>query len=95
VAKKPTDTVQLKLRFPEALRRQLVRAAADHNQSLNSEIVGRLYGSFRSEGDRAEVIAKYLFSVLQEDGVLDRMIEMDKEAEAEMAAYDEWKERAR
>jgi hypothetical protein len=49
VARKPTDTVQLKLRFPEALRRQLERAAKANDRSLNLEIVGRLEGSFHSD----------------------------------------------
>jgi Arc-like DNA binding domain len=49
MARKPTDTVQLKLRFPEALRRQLERAAKANDRSLNSEIVGRLEGSFSSD----------------------------------------------
>lgn len=46
MARKPTDTVQLKLRFPEALRRQLERAAKANDRSLNLEIVSRLEGSF-------------------------------------------------
>lgn len=37
--KKPTDTVQLKLRFPEGLRRRLVQTASANERSLNSEIV--------------------------------------------------------
>jgi hypothetical protein len=49
MARKPTDTVQLKLRFPEALRRQLERAAAPKDESMNAEIVHRLEESFRTE----------------------------------------------
>jgi hypothetical protein len=49
MARKPTDTVQLKLRFSEALRRRLERAAKANNRSLNSEIVGRLEDSFSSD----------------------------------------------
>jgi hypothetical protein len=49
MAKKLMDTVQLKLRFPEAIRRQLERAAATNKRSMNSEIVSRLEASFRRE----------------------------------------------
>jgi Arc-like DNA binding dprotein len=51
MARKPTDTVQLKLRFSEALRRRLEREAKDREHSLNSEIVNRLAQSFRKEDD--------------------------------------------
>src|SRR5215831_6623744 len=53
--KKPTDTVQLKLRFLEALRRRLERAAKANDQSLNAEIVSRLDQSFRKEDDANRV----------------------------------------
>src|SRR5438128_1897052 len=43
--RKATDTIQLKLRFSEALRRRLERAKSD-GRSLNSEIVHRLEQSF-------------------------------------------------
>jgi Arc-like DNA binding domain len=49
MARKPTDTVQLNLRFPESLRRRLERAADANDCSLNSEIVHRLEQSFRRE----------------------------------------------
>jgi hypothetical protein len=42
MARKPTDTVQLKLRFSEALRRRLERAAAREGRSMNAEIIHRL-----------------------------------------------------
>jgi Arc-like DNA binding domain len=46
LARKLTDTVQLKLRFEEGLRRRLEREAASHNCSMNAEIVSRLQASF-------------------------------------------------
>lgn len=49
MARKPSDTVQLKLRFPEALRRQLERAARANDHSMNSEIIHRLERSFHSD----------------------------------------------
>jgi hypothetical protein len=42
MARKPTDVVQLKLRFPEALRRRLARLARENRRSMNSEIILRL-----------------------------------------------------
>jgi hypothetical protein len=47
MVRKPTDTVQLKLRFSEALRRRLEREAARNNRSMNTEIIHRLEESFR------------------------------------------------
>jgi hypothetical protein len=47
MARKPTDMVQLKLRFSEALRRRLEREAARNNRSMNTEIIHRLEESFR------------------------------------------------
>ena len=49
MAWKPTDTVHLNLRYPEALRRRLERAAKNSGRSLNTEIVERLEQSFRRE----------------------------------------------
>jgi hypothetical protein len=46
VKRKKTDTVQLKLRIREALRRRLETAAKAADISLNSEMVRRLEGSF-------------------------------------------------
>ena len=42
MARKPTDEVQLKLRFSETLRRRLERVAARNNRSMNTEIIHRL-----------------------------------------------------
>jgi predicted HicB family RNase H-like nuclease len=46
MARKPTDTAHLNLRYPEALRRRLERAGKSNGRSLNSEIVHRLEQSF-------------------------------------------------
>src|SRR6516162_6235212 len=51
MARKLTDTVQLKLRFSEALRRRLEREAKRQEQSLNAEIIGRLEQTFRKSED--------------------------------------------
>jgi hypothetical protein len=39
IARKPTDTVALKLRLRESLRRQVERAAKENKHSLNSELI--------------------------------------------------------
>src|SRR5258706_7694584 len=59
MARKPTDTVQLNLRFSEALRRRLESAAKKRGGSLNSEIVDRLERSveMEDEADRAAQVA--------------------------------------
>jgi 16S rRNA U1498 N3-methylase RsmE len=49
MARKPTDTVQLKLRFPEKLRRRIEQAAERGKQSMNAEIIERLEQSFHKE----------------------------------------------
>ena len=46
MARKPTDMVQLKLRFPEAVRRRLEREAKRNNRSMNTEIIHRLRRTF-------------------------------------------------
>ena len=51
MARKTTDTVQLKLRFSEALRRRLEREARRQEHSLNGEIINRLEQSFRKSED--------------------------------------------
>lgn len=45
-ARKPTDTVGLKLRFLESLRRRFEREARRNNRSMNAEIIHRLERSF-------------------------------------------------
>ena len=49
MARKPSDTVQLKLRFPEKLRLRIEAAAARNEHSMNAEIVQRLEQSFAKE----------------------------------------------
>jgi Arc-like DNA binding domain len=46
MARKLTDTVHLRLRFGEKLRRRLEREAARNQHSMNSEIIERLERSF-------------------------------------------------
>jgi non-homologous end joining protein Ku len=51
MARKPTETVQLKLRFPERLRRRIEQAAERNRHSMNAEIVERLEQSFQKEDE--------------------------------------------
>ena len=79
MARKPTQTVKLNLRFPNALRRVLTREAEKHRRSLNSEIVERLYRSLQgSSNDQSELIAQALLRDLDQ-GVLAKMYESMKE----------------
>jgi hypothetical protein len=54
LARKPTDEVQLKLRFDERLRRRLEKAAEQHVFSMNREIIERLEQSFSAEDQAAQ-----------------------------------------
>jgi plasmid stability protein len=49
MSRKPSETVQLKLRFPERLRQRIESAAARDERSMNAEIVHRLEQSFQKE----------------------------------------------
>jgi plasmid stability protein len=49
VSRKPSETVQLKLRFPEKLRQRIESAAARNKHSMNAEIVHRLEQSFQKD----------------------------------------------
>lgn len=52
MARKPSDTAQLKLRIREDLRRRLERAARKRAVSLNFEMTDRLKESFDREAQR-------------------------------------------
>jgi 23S rRNA G2069 N7-methylase RlmK/C1962 C5-methylase RlmI len=53
--RKPADTVHLRLRFPEKLRRRIEAAAGKNQQSMNAEIVERLERSFVGEDMTAAI----------------------------------------
>jgi hypothetical protein len=81
MVRKPTDMVQLKLRFPEALRRRLEREAKRHGHSLNTEIVMILEGAFR-ESDAIQERAKAIAEALGDEIVgtfVDRIIKQASE----------------
>jgi hypothetical protein len=50
--RKPTDTVALQVRMPEALRQRLATEAEKANRSLNSEVLWRLGQTFGEEWQR-------------------------------------------
>ena len=90
MARKPTDTVQLKLRFPEALRRRLVREANRRAESLNGYIVRVLEEAFQQSDDvqrRAQAIAEALG-----EEIVNRIVEQAKKTEAEDALADHQRE---
>src|SRR5262245_44856291 len=53
--RKPADTVHLRLRFPEKLRRRIEAAAEKNQQSMNAEITERLERSFGQEDIAATI----------------------------------------
>ena len=52
MARKPTDTVNLRLRLPEGLRKELAARADKANRSLNGEILWRLGQTFGEQWQR-------------------------------------------
>jgi plasmid stability protein len=77
--RKPWDMVQLKLRFPEELRRRLEQQATRHHTSLNSEIIQILEEAFR----RSDVIQKHAEAIAEAlgDQFVDAVVERAKEME--------------
>ena len=63
MARKPTDEVQLKLRFDEKLRRRLAREAERKDRSMNAEIVLRLESSFQQE-DTKQLFKRALAAIV-------------------------------
>jgi hypothetical protein len=89
------ETVQLKLRFSEALRRKLAEAAVGNERSLNAEIVSRLEKSFLESVRVSRLVADALLKGLDDDVIsemTETIIEDWQSAEAEAAAYDAYKE---
>jgi hypothetical protein len=65
MARKPTDEVQLKLRFDEKLRRRLAREAERNDRSMNAEIVLRLESSFQQE-DTEQLFERALAALVED-----------------------------
>ena len=65
MARKPTDEVQLKLRFDEKLRRRLAREAERKDRSMNAEIVLRLESSFQQE-DTEQLLERGLAAIVED-----------------------------
>jgi hypothetical protein len=49
MARKPTDSVQVKLRIPEGLRRMIAAEARKNKRSANQEIISRLADSLAKD----------------------------------------------
>ena len=67
MARKLADTVQLKLRFSERLRRRLERGAKSHGISLNTEIVSILEKAYEQEDNKLRTAAETLVAALGDD----------------------------
>jgi Arc-like DNA binding domain len=92
MARKPTDTVQLKVRLSEALRRQMEDAAARNGRSMNAEIVARLISSVQKNQDAVTELAKMVLDSVP-DEVRERMIQLIGQTAMEMVtAYDQRKD---
>jgi hypothetical protein len=86
-------TVQLKLRFSEALRQKLAREADINHRSLNAEIIKRLEVSFISPDRLPRIIADALLEGLHPDiegAIRDKVIE-DYRSDEAASNYD-WRE---
>jgi hypothetical protein len=77
--RKPTDTVQLKLRLSEVLRRRLVREARMRKSSLNTTILALLEegvaGWPKGQVDVNAVLARTLLNSLN-DAILKKIVEI-------------------
>jgi hypothetical protein len=91
MARKATDTIQLKVRMSEALRRQMEDAAARNGRSMNAEIVARLQRSVLGEENAITALAKMLLDSVP-NNVRERMIELMSQTAMEMrgtSVYDQ------
>src|SRR6516225_5248202 len=85
--RKDTDVVNLRLRLPEALRKQLDVAAEKSNRSLNSEILWRLGQTF---GDQwLEFIGEIEAEEKRDKEVLDRLMKNPRLKETLWAIIEE------
>jgi hypothetical protein len=84
MARKPTDTIQLKVRMSETLRRQMEDAAARNGRSMNAEIVARLGHSIQKDQDAITELAKLLLDSVPDD-VRHRMIQLMSQTAMEAA----------
>ncbi len=58
MARKPNQTVQLKLRFPEWVRQRMEAAAVKNGRPMNTEIVGRLIQSLEKDDSSAAMASE-------------------------------------
>jgi hypothetical protein len=75
MARRPTETVQLKVRLPHKLHGQIRSAAARENRSVNWEIWARLERSFQKEDDATTAVAKALIDGL-DDGITEKIFQI-------------------
>jgi Arc-like DNA binding dprotein len=85
MARKPTDTIQLKVRMSETLRRQMEDAAARNGRSMNAEIVARLGHSIQKDQDAITELAKLLLDSVPDDVRHRMMIQLMSQTAMEAA----------
>jgi plasmid stability protein len=83
VAKKSTETIHLKLRLPEGLRRQIEKSAARSERSMNSEILYLLQQALQF-GD-LEAVTRSAVETAAKQAVVD-ILERLEQAEKRTAA---------
>jgi hypothetical protein len=87
-----SDIVFFNVRMPEWLRRDLERAAADNNRSMNTEIIRRLAQT--QEPNRAKIIANALVHDLDGE-IIEEIVNITRRIDADYAEADAWKEEER
>jgi hypothetical protein len=73
MARKATDTINLRVRMPEGIRKRLVGEADKSRRSLNSEIVWRLGQSLGAEGE--ELVQEHESSEERTRRLMDEIVE--------------------
>jgi hypothetical protein len=86
VAKKPTETIHLKLRLPEGLRRQIEKSAGRSERSMNSEILYLLQQALQF-GDLEAVTRSAVEGAAKQAvyDVLDRLNQAEKRTRAPLS----------
>ena len=74
MARKSTDIVKLQLRFSEAMRWRLERAATRNNRSMNTEIIHRLQESLARDWEPKKIDSWTSQKILTINEKLDRLI---------------------
>jgi hypothetical protein len=90
--RKRKTLVQVKLRIPEELKRQLDREAQKRDDlSLSAEIADRLRRSFEADKDTARQTALAMLEVLEEHGLdLEALVDQRRREDDDENRRDDW-----